>query len=179
MATERATIERARWERTPKGKRVNFEALGIMHPWLSNWDGLVGNPPSHATVAGLIPTGRATDESSTGKPWLFCLPKLDLFIRDAAEHLQDSGVQVFAEQLESHRRRRGLASLDGELAMQLFGRALVNVHVDMLGRGNPKDRAILYGCNSDEEMLRWKAVERHLTNNHVQNAVGNYHGWDE
>jgi ribonuclease P/MRP protein subunit POP1 len=173
MVTGRAKIERAKWERIPKGKRVNFEALGVTHPWLSDWDGLVGSPPSGAILADLIPTERVVEESPVRKPWLFSFSEIDQLIRDAADSQQDSGIQVFAERINFHRARRGLPTIDDDLIPELFDSALVNVHVDMLGRGNPSDRAILYGCNTQEEMSGWvAAIESQRANNCDLNKVG-------
>ncbi|CAE6516502.1 unnamed protein product [Rhizoctonia solani] len=159
--TKQAETERARWERTPKGKRINYEALGVTHPWVSDWDGLVGGYSSAAdtVMEDLVPTGRGPDPSSptARKPWLFLFPGMDKLIEDLASSPEEA-VQNFATRLNSQRTKRGLSGLEAELTLELFGTALVVAHVDMQGRGNPKDRAILYGCGGDEVMASWKAT---------------------
>lgn len=155
MATGQAKAERAKWERTPKGKRVNFDALGISHPWLSDWGSVVGSPSIDSALLDLVPTDHTPRHSSAGEPWLFFSPDINQLVQDITRNSQAPDAQVFGEKLNSHRARRGIPALDSDQILQLFGSALVHVHVDMLGRGNPHDRAILYGCDSEEELRRW------------------------
>lgn len=161
MVTEQATAERAKWERTPKGKRINFGALGILHPWLSNWGGLVGNPPSDPALSDLVPTDHSLRHSPAQKPWLFFPSDINQLVQDIARNPHTSDAQAFGERLNSHRARRGIPTLENDLVLQLFDSALIHVHVDMLGRGNPHDRAILYGCESEEELRLWADAIEH------------------
>ncbi|CAE6414546.1 unnamed protein product [Rhizoctonia solani] len=175
MITKQAEVERAKWERTPKGKRINYEALGTTHPWVSNWHNLVGgsSPAMDTAMEDLVPTDRASDPSpsTTGKPWLFQFPAMDQLVRDLAGNPEESIVETFATQLNSQRIKRGLSVINAELVSELFSTALVAVHVNMHGRGNPQDRAILYGYGSDEVMNLWKAAVESPSNEVAMSPV--------
>ncbi|CAE6421566.1 unnamed protein product [Rhizoctonia solani] len=162
MAKKQAEMERARWERTPKGKRINYEALGTGSPWVSGWDGLVGerSPTIDTTMADLVPTDRGPDTfpSITRKPWLFLFPDMGRLVQDLAGGPEESVIQTLATQVNTQRTKRGLSVIDIELVTELFGTAMVAVHVDMHGRGNPQDRAVIYGCRSDEVIASWEAT---------------------
>ncbi|CEL51735.1 ribonuclease P [Rhizoctonia solani AG-1 IB] len=165
MATKQAETERARWERTPKGKRVNYEALGTGSPWASDWDGLVGDrPPTiDTTMADLVPTDRMLDPSppTSRKPWLFLFPNMSQLIQELAKGQEESVTQTLAAQISAQRTKRGLSVISVDLATELFSTAVVAVHVDMHGRGNPQDRALLYGCRSDDDIVSWRAAVDH------------------
>ncbi|CAE6531767.1 unnamed protein product [Rhizoctonia solani] len=158
IATKQAETERAKWERTPKGKRINYEALGVTRPWASDWDGLVDN--SLSAEEDLIPItyGPGIIRPAPRKPWLFVFPDMTQLVRDLAASSEEPVTKAFATQLNSQRTKRGLPAIGSKVAAELFNTALVVVHVDMNGRGNPQDRAILYGCESDEVMASWNAA---------------------
>ncbi|CUA78456.1 ribonuclease P [Rhizoctonia solani] len=160
VVTKQAETERAKWERTPKGKRINYEALGVTRPWASDWYSLVGGfpPTMDTTMEDLVPTDRGPIPSSSTKPWLFLFPDMDQLVRDLASNSEEFLIGTFATKLNSQRTKRGLPIMDTEAVTELFSTALVVVHVDMHGRGTPQDRAILYGCESDEVVASWKAA---------------------
>ncbi|KAG8733616.1 hypothetical protein FRC11_004543 [Ceratobasidium sp. 423] len=175
MATKQAETERAKWERTPKGKRINYETLGVAHPWVSDWDGLVGGSSSgtDTVMEDLVPTDRGPNPSppTARKPWLFLFPDMEKLIQDLANGSEEAVSQTFATRLDSQRTKRGLPSLEAESTSELFDTALVVVHVDMQGRGNPQDRAIVYGCGSDEAMASWKAAAESSNNEVAASSV--------
>ncbi|KAF8610299.1 POP1-domain-containing protein [Ceratobasidium sp. AG-I] len=138
--TKQAATEQAKWERTPKGKRINYESMGTTHPWMSDWNGLVGGSPSHGD---LIPTDHINPQPDVMPPWIFPSTEIVQFIVQVAKAPTGNGAQTFSEQINSTRARRELPALDEITTRRLFDSALVHVRVDMLGRGNPKDRAIL------------------------------------
>ncbi|KAF8710662.1 POP1 protein, partial [Rhizoctonia solani] len=160
MAAKQAQTERARWERTPKGKRVNYEALGTASPWVSDWDGLVGehSPTTDTVMADLMPAdhGPGSSPPITRKPWLFLYSDMNQLVQNLAGSPEESVIPTFATEINTQRTKRGLSAISIELVTELFGTAMVAIHVDMHGRGNPQDRAILYGCESDEVAASWK-----------------------
>ncbi|KAG9093729.1 hypothetical protein FRC07_011422, partial [Ceratobasidium sp. 392] len=167
--TRQSSAEQAKWERTPKGKRVNYESLGTDHPWVSDWNGLVGGP---SVLGEFIPTDRTIDESNNRKAWLLPSPEAANLIRHVPSALDNDPVKSFEDWVNLCRTRRGLAPLDHDLVQCLFDSALVHVRVDMLGRGNPKDRAILYGFPTGEIASQWKAAfERGSSNEEKSELV--------
>ncbi|KAG8735621.1 hypothetical protein FRC10_010354, partial [Ceratobasidium sp. 414] len=153
--TRRTSAEQARWERTPKGKRVNYESLGTKHPWASDWNGLAGVPST--TAEELIPTDRTVSESYDRKPWLLPFPGAAELLKDVVGSIDGNSAEVFGDWVNSQRTRRDMAPLSRDSIESLFDSALVHIRIDMLGRGNPKDRAILYGFPTSEAASRWKA----------------------
>ncbi|KAG8684812.1 hypothetical protein FRC08_013472, partial [Ceratobasidium sp. 394] len=153
--TRRTCAEQARWERTPKGKRVNYESLGIKHPWTSDWNGLTGAPSG--TTEDLIPTDRSTNESHDRKSWLLLFPEAAELVKDMVSGPDDDYVKAFGDWINLQRTRRDMVPLERNLIKSLLDSALVHIRVDMLGRGNPKDRAIIYGFPTNEAASRWRA----------------------
>ncbi|KAH7340957.1 ribonucleases P/MRP protein subunit POP1-domain-containing protein [Rhizoctonia solani] len=158
LATKQAETERVKWERTPKGKRINYEALGVTRPWASDWDGLMDS--SLSAEEDLIPItyGPGIIHPTPRAPWLFLFPDMARLVRYLATSSEKPITEAFATQLNSQRTKRGLPIIDFKATTELFNTALVIVHIDMNGRGNPQDRAILYGCESDEVMASWNAA---------------------
>ena len=152
---KQAAIEQAKWERTPKGKRINYESMGITHPWMSDWNGVVGGSPSHGD---LIPADHTNPQSDIIPPWIFPSTEIGQLIEHVAKAPNSSTVQAFGEQINSTRTRRELPALDETTTQRLFDSALVHVRVDMLGRGNPRDRAILYRVVDNEDPSNHKIV---------------------
>ncbi|KAJ1309693.1 hypothetical protein OPQ81_006458 [Rhizoctonia solani] len=162
ITAKQAGEEHAKWERTPKGKRINYEVLRVARPWASNWDGLVDEyfSATDAVMKDLVPTDHGSNPlpHTSGKPWLLLFPDMEKLVQDLSSSPEEAAPQVFATQLNFQRTKRGLSTIDAELVSELFTTALVAVHVDMHGRGNPQDRAILYGCGSDQVMTAWKTA---------------------
>lgn len=148
--TKQAAVEQAKWERTPKGKRINFESMGTTHPWMSDWSGLVGGSPIH-NLQNLIPTDHTNPQPDTIPPWIFPSSEIAQLIGHIAKTPSGSGAQTFGEQINLARARREMPALDETTTRRLFDSALVHVRVDMLGRGNPRDRAILYQVVDSED----------------------------
>lgn len=167
--TKQAAAGQAKWERTPKGKRINYESVGTTHPWMSDWEGLVGRPSSQG-LQDLIPTGHINPQPDIMPPWIFPSPDLTQLIEHTVKDPAGNDAQTFGEQIDSIRARRGMPSLDKTITQRLFYSALVHVRVDMLGRGNPRERAILYRVVDDEELSR-QNITAQSQNAHNGNEV--------
>ncbi|KAG9088696.1 hypothetical protein FRC06_001913, partial [Ceratobasidium sp. 370] len=170
--TRRTSTEQARWERTPKGKRVNYESLGIKHPWASDWDRLAGAPS--VTTEELIPTDRTANESYGRKPWLLPFPEAAELVKDIVGGPDENCVNAFGDWVNSQRTRRDMVPLESDLIESLFDSALVHIRVDMLERGNPKDRAMLYGFSTNEAASCWKASFESRSNGDEKSEVRFY-----
>jgi hypothetical protein len=82
-------------------------------------------------------------------------------IQELAKGQEESVTQTLAAQISAQRTKRGLSVISVDLATELFSTAVVAVHVDMHGRGNPQDRALLYGCRSNDDIVSWRAAVDH------------------
>ncbi|QRV86615.1 ribonuclease P/MRP protein subunit POP1 [Ceratobasidium sp. AG-Ba] len=167
-STSQAALERAKWERTPKGKRVNYESLGVESPWASDWPGLVGGS---IQTGDLIPADRSARSSDDRKPWLLLSPNATQLIKHFMDNHASDSMTIFREWINSQRTRRDMPGLDQNLTEKLFDSALVHVRFDMLGRGKPQDRAIVYGFSTHEVGQKWRADLDRLESGDAKNEV--------
>jgi ribonuclease P/MRP protein subunit POP1 len=170
FAAQRGSSEQAKWERTPKGKRINYESIGTAHPWISDWGSVVGDPPA-MILDDLIPTDRTTGEFHAGVPWLFPFPEVGQLVNDIANDPGVTSVQALGDWLNSRRSQRGMATIDKDLIQSLFESAIIYVRIDMLGRGNPKDRATIYGFPTNEAASQRKATFESTSRNDEKSEV--------
>ena len=144
--------ERCLWERTPPAKRVNYERLGIDNPWKADW----GKVLSRCTtaVAGYAPTQRDVTH-----PWL--LNKyLASAVLDGTAGASDPAAWLYAK-LDGIRLAHGDTGLSLETsANDLWRDALVQVQVELHGRGTLGDLAAIYLLRSDELRTCGSSLER-------------------
>ena len=143
---ERAEVweasERHKWERTPPSKRVNYERLGIDNPWKADWGNVLGRQVP--MVAGYVPTQR-----DTIRPWLLS-KYLASPVIDGAADAPDPAVLLY-DKLITSRLGRGNGGLCLEVsANDLWRDALVQVQVELHGRGTLGDIAAIYLLRDDE-----------------------------
>jgi len=134
--------ERYRWESTPPAKRVNYERLGINNPWKADWGNVLGRfAPG---VAGDVSTQR-----NTIHPWLLskCLASSVL---DGTVGVSNPGEWLY-DKLSTLRLGRGNTGLRLEAsANDLWRDAMVQVQVELHGRGTLGDAAPIYPLRDDE-----------------------------
>lgn len=134
--------ERLRWERTPPSKRVNYERLGIDNPWKADWGKVLGRPASE--VAGHVPTQR-----DTIRPWLlnkYLVPS----VLDGITDVSNPAVWLHGK-LTTLRLGRGNGGLPLEVnANDLWRDALVQIQVELHGRGTLGDITAIYILQDDE-----------------------------
>lgn len=134
--------ERHQWERTPPAKRVNYERLGINNPWKADWGNVLGRCAQE--VAGHVPTQR-----NTIHPWLLS-KYLASFVLDRITDIPNPAVWLF-DKLNTLRLGRGGTELRPEVnASDLWRDALVQVQVELHGRGTLGSVAAIYLLRDDE-----------------------------
>jgi len=134
--------ERYRWERTPPAKRVNYERLGIGNPWKAEWGNVLGQYT--LGVVGCVPTQR-----DTVYPWLLS-KYLAAFVLDGAAGVPNPEPWLH-DKLSTLRLGRGSTRLLREVsAGDLWRGALVQVQVELHGRGTLGDVAAIYPLQGDE-----------------------------
>ena len=134
--------ERHRWERTPPAKRVNYELLGIDNPWKAEWGNVIGwCTPG---VVGHVPTQR-----DTIRPWLlskFLAP----FVFDGVAGASNPGAWLHDKLSTVRLGRRRNGFLREVSAEDVWHGALVQVQVELHGRGTLGDTARVYLLQDDE-----------------------------
>lgn len=134
--------ERRQWERTPPAKRVNYERLGIYSPWKADW-GTVLNRHT-PVVAGHISTQR-----DAFRPWLLS-KYLASFVVDRTIEVSNPA-EWLLEKLRTLRAGCGTTGLPlGANADDLWRDALIQVQVELCGRGTLGDVAAIYLLRDDE-----------------------------
>ncbi|KAF9651561.1 POP1-domain-containing protein [Thelephora ganbajun] len=136
--------ERYRWERTPPAKRVNYERLGIDNPWKADWENVLDQYTPG--VAGYVPTQRDTIH-----PWLLS-KYLASFVLETTD-ISNPAVWLY-DKLSASRSGRGNTGLRlKESANDLWCGALVQVQVELHGRGTLSDVAAVYPLRDDEVQI--------------------------
>ena len=134
--------KRHRWERTPPAKRVNYERLGTGNPWRAEWGSVLGR--CTPGVEGYVPTQR-----DTAHPWLLS-KYVAAFVLDGATGAQNPEAWLH-DKLSTLRPGRGSTKLLREVsADDLWRGALVQVQVELHGRGTLDDVAAVYPLQGDE-----------------------------
>ena len=134
--------ERHRWGKTPPAKRVNYERLGIGNPWKAEWESVLGR--CTPGVAGYVPTQR-----DTVHPWLLS-KYVAAFVLDGATGAPNPGAWLH-DKLSTLRLGLGSTRLLREVsADDLWRGALVQVQVELHGRGTLGDAAVVYPLQGDE-----------------------------
>jgi ribonuclease P/MRP protein subunit POP1 len=176
-ASQREGEEKAKWERTPPAKRVNFEKLGTRSPWKPDWDVVLGlRDPSEATIADenesdpdLVDTQRHPSEPESlpqsidnrkpfsAHPWILRGADVGDIIKKISTML-NAAAGLYAE-IVSLREKRNMNPVSIPIsADELLRSALVHVRLEMPGRGAPEDFANIYEMN-DIEATKWKRLK--------------------
>ena len=143
--------ERSRWERTPPAKRVNYKRLGINNPWKADWGGVLGQCMPGA--AGYVPTQR-----NMSHPWLLS-KYLASFVLDGTTGAANPAEWLY-DKLSTFRLSRGNPRLHPETsAIDIWYDAMVQVQVEVHGRGTIGDVAAIYLLRDDELQMRGSSSE--------------------
>lgn len=165
---DKATKERARWERTPPAKRTSYdtlEAAGYRVPnvWNPEWNNLpltsgaslraslpdinllptqpLPDVPDHENPSEIDPTPR--------QPWLLRGSNVPPIVEQLCASAYDQAPDILFNEVTRLLRKRGRAEPLSIPPPALFKSALITVNVDLVGRGSPKEFAIIYAF-SDE-----------------------------
>ncbi|KAL1748033.1 ribonucleases P/MRP protein subunit POP1-domain-containing protein [Schizophyllum fasciatum] len=139
----RAGEERARWERTPPGKRVNYGKVGTVSAWVPDWGRVLGMEVERegevegATTAGeeaFVPAqreGEQADESGP-PPWLLRGPETRQILQRCGGNVLPADPrkdEIIAEALKGEimrlRARRGLPAAASTSVAKAAGTATV------------------------------------------------------
>jgi ribonuclease P/MRP protein subunit POP1 len=138
---QKAKEERERWEKKPPAKRPQYSALGTNNPWKPDWQAVLRDRTGNEEEVEM--NGRT---SEIQQPWLFTRPLLDHIV---ALVKGSEPERVLLRLVNTFRSQRGLAILDEKLGAELYSTALVQVKVEMDGRGSPGDMAIIYALEEE------------------------------
>lgn len=134
--------EKRRWERTPPSKRVNYERLGVDDPWKADWGTVLGR--CAPGVAGHLQTQR-----DVFHPWLLS-KYLAPSVLDGATGVSNPA-EWLLDKLRMSRAGCGSTGLQPEAsADDLWCNALIQVQVELRGRGTLGDVAAIYVLRDDE-----------------------------
>jgi ribonuclease P/MRP protein subunit POP1 len=137
---QKAKEERERWEKKPPAKRPQYSALGTRNPWRPDWKAVLSD---RTEVEEEVEMNGRTGEMIQ-QPWLFT--------RLLADHIAalvtspDPAVTLL-KLVNTFRSQRSLAILGEKLGEELYSTALVQVKVEMDGRGSPGDMAIIHALD--------------------------------
>ncbi|WVF71156.1 hypothetical protein IAT40_005954 [Kwoniella sp. CBS 6097] len=139
-----ADREKETWDRKPPGKRPEYPAMGIKSPFVPEWIELISptqGTPEETAINGPQPHSSSSSSTSSAStsPWL--VPT------SIASHLSHTCSPAKLQLiLNIYRSQRGIPPLATTTisAERLFDTALVNVEINVLGRGSPGDMAHIY-----------------------------------
>lgn len=132
--------ERGQWERTPPSKRVNYQRLGINNPWKADWETVLG---------GCTPavTGHVSTQRDLVHSWLLSQSLAPSVLNGILK--VSNPTQWLYDKVRISRSGRGReASAD-----DLWYGALVQVQVELHGKGTLSDIAAVYPLRSDEVQI--------------------------
>jgi len=138
---QKAKEERQRWEKKPPAKRPQYSALGTNNPWKPDWQAVLSDRLGDQEEVEM--NGRTGEIQ---QPWLFTRPLVD-HVAVLVKGFEPE--QVLLKLVNTFRSQRGLAVLGEKLGDELYSTALVQVKVEMDGRGSPGDMAIIYALDED------------------------------
>ena len=136
---QNAKEERERWEKKPPAKRPQYSALGTSNPWRPDWQAILSD---RAVNDEEVEMNGATN--AIQQPWLFSRPLVDHI---AALVKATEPEHVLLKLVNTFRSQRGLGILGEKLGKELFSTALVQVKVEMDGRGSPGEMAVIYALD--------------------------------
>ena len=156
--------ERHQWERTPPAKRVNYERLGTNNPWKAAWGSVLGQ--CTPGVAGHVPTQR-----DMIRPWLLS-KYLASFVLDGTTDASNPAAWLY-DKLNTLRFSRGDTGPHPEVNVKdLWRDALVQIQVELHGRGTLGDIAAIYPLRDDELRICGSSFESSQEVRFVHRSAG-------
>ena len=163
FAAARATVDEERWKKKPPAKRVSWEKLSTLDPWISAWRAALGLGPvptdietDYGSDTDMVPTQRDDPPPASDaaiRPWLLHGPCARTIVENIARLLAPA--PGLLSEVNTLRRKRELPPLDASMdAGALLQGALVHVRVTLCGRGTPDDMAFIYALD-DQEARAW------------------------
>mgnify|MGYP001363712061 CR=1 FL=1 len=151
---EEAGQARESWERKPPAKRTNFEKLHVKDPWEANWERILGVGKED----GALVSTQREQQGNDVEPWLFRGELTAKIVESLASSLAPAHKLV-----QEINRLRDLRAMDplpaGPANKGLLRAALINVKVNVCGRGLPQDLALIYALDDAELNLAARAVK--------------------
>lgn len=147
----KAMEEKARWEKKPPAKRPQYSVLGTSDLWKPDWQRVLDTRKGEDEEMEM----NDTRQKEIVQPWLFTHPLVDhlpLLVKSAEPK------SILLKLVNTFRSQRSSATLDVRLAEELYTTALVQVKVEMDGRGSPGDMAIIYSLDAGERDI-WLAAK--------------------
>jgi ribonuclease P/MRP protein subunit POP1 len=142
---------RCQWERTPPAKRVNYKHLGIDNPWKADWENVL-----NGCTPGLV--GYVSTQRDAIHPWLLNKYLASVVLGGTIDVL-DPAAWLYGK-LNALRLVRGNTGLSPETsADSLWRHALVQVQVELLGKGTIGDVAAIYLLRDDELRICGPSLE--------------------
>jgi ribonuclease P/MRP protein subunit POP1 len=155
----RAAEEKARWERKPPAKRVNFDKLGTRSPWTPDWEVVLGLEDDAKTPESseFVTTQREVMVDKTRiSSWLLRGPEMMTILSNASD-MFNPAAGLWSD-INKLRVKRGQDPLDASIkAEMLWKSALVEVKLVMCGRGAPDHMAHIYSVD-DNEARKWRKM---------------------
>ncbi|EJD52288.1 POP1-domain-containing protein [Auricularia subglabra TFB-10046 SS5] len=145
----RGAAERAKWLRTPRAKRVGYDGRKVRSAFVPDWDVVLGLQGAGGMRAGESEAQRGERaEEVRRKIWV-------MRGQGVEKALREGGVEKWVADL---RAKRELPSLDEEDGNLVDG-ALVNVRIELLGRGAPGDMGMIYMMKDEDRALWARALD--------------------
>lgn len=149
---QKAKEERERWEKKPPAKRPQYSALGTRNPWKPDWQDVLSDRVENEEEVDM--NGKSGEIQ---QPWLLTSPLVNHI--DALVKSSDPAT-ILLRLVNTFRSQRGSATLGDKLGEELYSTALVQVKIEMDGRGSPGDMAIIYALDGDERRTWLEAKAR-------------------
>ena len=174
--------EREKWEKRPKSKRVNYELLNIKNPFESLFSHLVDKQECIKLNEEIENDDGNQMELSSNEENLTTLPTpvlLPLENRPVTVLHNSNHLQFLKQKLPesismSDLDRSFKSKFDTKFSLDS---CFIRVRIQMLGRGSPADRAIIYTA-SDAQYTFW-IDKLNKSRNLKHDKISNYENWEE
>ncbi|WVQ99709.1 hypothetical protein IAU59_006850 [Kwoniella sp. CBS 9459] len=150
--------EKETWDRKPPGKRPEYPAMGNKSPFVPDWTELMSSAqetPEETAINGSQASPSSLAIPSAATPWL-----VPTFIASHIPH--DCSPTTLQLILYTYRSQRSMAPSTIS-ADRLYNTALVNVEINVLGRGSPGDMALIYALPSAPESSGDASMDKEVT----------------
>ncbi|EIW65998.1 hypothetical protein TREMEDRAFT_70391 [Tremella mesenterica DSM 1558] len=142
---EKAKEEAEWWSRRPPGKRPEWSGLGIECPFKPKWSSIISQ--NDIEVEEEYINNPPLSDQKDPLPIILLSPTLTPHL----PRLQGvNGPEVFQKMMMAYRTQRQMPILTKSVLGSLWDRTMLHVKVEMVGRGNPGDMAIIYSLYSKE-----------------------------
>ncbi len=170
--TQTVAATQAKWERTPPAKRFNYKIVEdsegfTYNRWNPDWSYLLNLDDSRhvatgepSTQSAFIPAQplitqtppAALQSSGPIQPWLLLGTGIRSLVQSmvAAVTTDTRAQDVLHSRILEVREKRGLKTNFCVPPDGLFSSAFISVNVYMIGRGCPKDNAVVYELNPEQ-----------------------------